>query len=294
MTTIGLVGAFLGGVLTLLSPCSAVLLPSFFAYAFGDRVTVIARTGVFYLGLVATLVPLGVAASTVGVFFNLHRDALVLVLSIMVITFGVLQTLGLSFALLRRRSTSGSASGGTGIVQIFALGTVYGVAGVCSGPILGSVLAVASLGGRPTYGGILLAVYALGMCLPLGILALLWKRLDMNGRRWFVPKPLTVGPIHTSSTAIISGVVLIALGLILLASGGTANLGGILGANDQFSIEQWAGQIDGRSSDAIVLIIFATLIIVGLLAHRWRSAACSVENQTTEERRVKTRGEIDG
>ncbi|WP_009945137.1 hypothetical protein [Saccharopolyspora erythraea] len=34
MTEIGLVGAFLGGLLSLLSPCSALLLPSFFAYAF--------------------------------------------------------------------------------------------------------------------------------------------------------------------------------------------------------------------------------------------------------------------
>ncbi len=36
MTQIGLLGAFLGGVLALLSPCSALLLPSFFAYAFTD------------------------------------------------------------------------------------------------------------------------------------------------------------------------------------------------------------------------------------------------------------------
>lgn len=34
---IGFVAAVLGGLLALLSPCSALLLPSFFAYAFRDR-----------------------------------------------------------------------------------------------------------------------------------------------------------------------------------------------------------------------------------------------------------------
>lgn len=34
MATIGLFGALAAGVLSLLSPCSALLLPAFFAYAF--------------------------------------------------------------------------------------------------------------------------------------------------------------------------------------------------------------------------------------------------------------------
>lgn len=158
------------------------MLPPFFAYAFGDRVTVIARTGVFYLGLVATLVPLGVAGSMVGVFFNLHRDALVLVLSIMVIAFGVLQALGVSFALLRRCSTNSSASGGTGIVQIFALGTGYGVDLRTGDGVRSS------------------------RCL---LRADSWLRAR-SSQSWRTP-------CHTSSTAIISGVVLIALGGFLAA-----------------------------------------------------------------------------
>lgn len=270
MTTIGLAGAFLGGVLTLLSPCSAVLLPSFFAYAFGGRTTVIARTAVFYLGLVVTLVPLGVAASTIGAFFNTHRDGMVLLLSSVVIVFGVLQVLGVSFGLLKRRSTGAPTSDGTGVVQIFVLGTVYGVAGVCSGPILGSVLAVASLGGSPTYGGLLLAVYALGMCVPLVVLAVLWEKLDVNRRRWFVPRQITIGPIHTSSTSVVAGTILIAVGVLLLASGGTANLGGIVGVTDQFSIEQRAGRVGERISDAALLVGATTLGVAALVANRLR------------------------
>jgi cytochrome c biogenesis protein CcdA len=56
---VGYLAAFLGGLLALISPCSALLLPSFFAYAFGGPTRMLARTGVFYLGLVIVLVPLG-------------------------------------------------------------------------------------------------------------------------------------------------------------------------------------------------------------------------------------------
>ena len=62
MTEIGVVAAFAAGVLALLSPCSALLLPSFFAYAFADARALVARTTVFYLGLLLTLVPLGTGA----------------------------------------------------------------------------------------------------------------------------------------------------------------------------------------------------------------------------------------
>lgn len=269
MIGIGLAGAFLGGLLTLLSPCSAVLLPSFFAYAFGGRATILARTGVFYLGLAATLVPLGVAASTIGAFFNTHRDALVLAMSLLVIVFGLLQLFGVSFGLLRRRSSGAAREGGTGVLAIFALGTVYGVAGVCSGPILGSVLAVAGIGGSPTYGGVLLAVYALGMVMPLALLAVFWEQLGLSGRRWFVPRSVTFGPVRTTSTGLLSGFVLIALGVLLLLSGGTANLGGVLGVDDQFTVEQWATRVSDQIPDTVVLIVAATLILCGVIARRW-------------------------
>jgi cytochrome c biogenesis protein CcdA len=48
--------SFLGGLLSLLSPCSALLLPAFFAYAFQSRGELVGRTVIFYLGLCATLV----------------------------------------------------------------------------------------------------------------------------------------------------------------------------------------------------------------------------------------------
>src|SRR5215204_2637917 len=65
MVEVSYLAAFFGGVLSLLSPCSALLLPAFFAYAFQSRRKLLAKTSIFYLGLATTLVPLlgmGIAA----------------------------------------------------------------------------------------------------------------------------------------------------------------------------------------------------------------------------------------
>lgn len=56
---IGYFAALLGGLLALVSPCSALLLPAFFAYSIDSAARLLARTGIFYAGLATTLVPLG-------------------------------------------------------------------------------------------------------------------------------------------------------------------------------------------------------------------------------------------
>ena len=79
MTGVGLVGAFLGGVASLVSPCSALLLPSFFAYAF-DRVRLLMqRTVVFWLGLCLILVPLGAGVAAVGAALTRYRTEVTMV-----------------------------------------------------------------------------------------------------------------------------------------------------------------------------------------------------------------------
>ena len=50
---IGFAGAFLGGLLTLLSPCAALLLPAFFAVTYDGVAALVSRVGLFFLGLLA-------------------------------------------------------------------------------------------------------------------------------------------------------------------------------------------------------------------------------------------------
>lgn len=92
---IGYAGAFLGGTAALLSPCAAMLLPAFFAYAFGrSTATLLGRTALFYLGLLVTLIPLGLTAGALGGLLTTHRSTVATVGGVVLIVFGALQASG--------------------------------------------------------------------------------------------------------------------------------------------------------------------------------------------------------
>lgn len=260
---IGYFAALLGGLLALVSPCSALLLPAFFAYSVDSASRLLARTGIFYAGLATTLVPLGAAGSYAGRLFYGHRDALVLGAGWLIITLGLAQILGLGFASRRIAALSGRIRPTT-VFSVYALGAVYGLAGFCAGPILGSVLTVAAVSGSPAYGGLLLAVYALGMALPLFVLSLLWERFDLGRRAWLRGRPLRAGRFELHSTSMLSGLFFIGLGVLFLVYDGTTALPGLLDVDDSFAVEQWARRLGERVPDVAALTALAGVVLLGL------------------------------
>ncbi|MET9695625.1 cytochrome c biogenesis CcdA family protein [Streptomyces sp. NPDC006529] len=271
MTGIGYLAALLGGLLALLSPCSALLLPAFFAYSIDSASRLLARTGIFYAGLATTLVPLGAAGSYAGRFFHGNRDALVLFGGWLIIALGLAQILGLGFASRRLTGLSGRIRPTTAL-SVYVLGAVYGLAGFCAGPILGSVLTVAAVSGSPVYGGLLLAVYALGMALPLFLLALLWERFDLGRRRWLRGRVVRAGRFELHTTTLASGLFFIALGAMFLAYDGASALPGLLDVDDSFAVEEWVRSVAGAVPDwALLGLIAAGASAFGLA--RWRRAA---------------------
>jgi len=275
---IGYAGALIGGVLTLLSPCSVMLLPAFFAYAFTSPGRLLARTGIFYLGLIATLVPIGVLAGSVGAIFTQNRGVFVAVASVVIIVLGVVQLSGMPLPAFTR----GGAAEGTSTISVFLLGAVYGVAGVCTGPILGSVLTIAAIGGNAAYGGIMLAVYALGMAAPLFVLALVWDRTRMARRGWLRPRSLRIGRWQNSWLMVVSGALSIAIGILLLVTDGTAGLGGILTISDQYAAETWvvtasSGVSNLAFSIVALVVIGAVVAVFALRSRRARQSADDTE-----------------
>ncbi|MFD6877934.1 MULTISPECIES: cytochrome c biogenesis CcdA family protein [unclassified Streptomyces] len=270
MTGIGYLAALLGGLLALLSPCSALLLPAFFAYSIDSRSRLLARTGIFYAGLASTLVPLGAAGSYAGRFFHENRDGLVLAGGWLIIALGLAQVLGLGFAPKRLAELSGRIRPTTAL-SVYALGAVYGLAGFCAGPILGSVLTVAAVSGSPVYGGLLLAVYALGMAVPLFLLALLWERFDLGGRRWLRGRAFRVGRLELHTTSLLSGLFFLTLGALFLVYDGASALPGLLDVDDSFAVERWVGSVADAVPDwALLGLVAAAATAVGLT--RWRRA----------------------
>lgn len=270
---LSLLGAFLGGVLTLLSPCSVMLLPAFFAYAFASPSALLARTGVFFAGLATSLVPLGMLAGTLGAWVNRFRFEIVTVAAVVVVVLGAVMLLGIRVPGLVRQRGAQSAS----IASVFALGTVYGLAGVCAGPLLGSALTFAAFGGSAAFGGLVLLVFAAGMVTPLILLALLWNRVPAV-QQLVRPRELVIGRWRNAWTNVIGGALTIAIGVLLMLSKGTTSLGGMLGATDQARLEAGVMQATSAVPDWLVMLVFL-LLLTAWGAVAWRRRAVRIESK---------------
>lgn len=265
MPDVGLLAAFAAGVLALLSPCSALLLPSFFAMAFASKRALVARTLVFYVGLLITLVPLGVGAGAASTFFYGNRPILIAVAGWMIIGFGVLQLLGKGFTIPFSQQLNAAVAhrAGDGWLSSLLLGAVYGLAGFCSGPVLGAILTVAATRESPWAGGGLLAVYALGMAAPLLLLAGLWERYDLGSRRWLRGRTLTLGRLRVHTVSLVSGLMFVVIGAVFLRYDGTAGLTGSLGFGDltdlessaQQAVTEWTSGVPGWTVLGVVTLV---------------------------------------
>jgi cytochrome c biogenesis protein CcdA len=294
---ISYLAALVGGMLSLLSPCSALLLPAFFAYAFQSRKALLAKTAVFYLGLAGTLVPLGMGVSAVSRLVYGERSTLITVSGLVIISLGVLQILGRGFDLGPVSRLAGRVRGESAGAT-FALGAVYGFAGFCSGPILGAVLTVAATGGQVFRGAGLLAIYALGMAAPLFLIAALWDRFDLGHHPWLRGREVSIGPLRVHTTNLVSGIMFVLLGMVYIAYEGTSALSGLYEENGAVDIaytaEQWARSLANIVPDTLVLAVaLAAALLLALWAYRRRrhkpcSAPDNVEEFARERRVSKT------
>lgn len=270
---IGLAGAFLGGFLALLSPCAALLLPSFFAFTYDGVGSLVSRTGLFFVGLVAVLAPLGAGVAALGSLFTVHRQTVTAIGAVVIILFGLAMIFGRGFGF-------GPLSGLADRVQVagplstIALGAVYAFAGFCSGPLLGAVLTVGLTSGQPVYGALVMTAYAAGMTVPLLVLAALWPRLGPRFGRVLRGRDVRLGRFTFHTTSAISGIALIVIGVLIWVTEGTASLGAPVGADTQLrwqtTIADWAG---GISNLEVVTALVAVLVVVQVVRVLRRRAA---------------------
>ncbi|WP_210687272.1 cytochrome c biogenesis CcdA family protein [Mycolicibacterium sp. GESEQ-9] len=274
MSGVGLLGAFLGGLASLLSPCSALLLPSFFAYAFDRTRLLILRTFAFWVGLCAVLVPLGAGVGALGSVVTRYRSEVTVIGGLVLIGFGLMTLLGKGFGVSgMQRLTARINISGT--VSVLALGAVYGLAGFCAGPLLGAVLTMSAMGADPVYGALLMAIYALGMATPLFLLAWLWDRFKLSERTWLRGRPVRLGPIETHTTSLLTGAMFIALGVVFLFTDGTANLGGVLSVDAQYDLQVWLGRLSSAVSDPVLILGVVTVLIAWRSILLWRRRAAN-------------------
>jgi hypothetical protein len=114
----------------------------------------------------------------------------------------------------------------------------------------------------------LLAVYAVGMAVPLFVLALLWQRFDLGQRRWLRGREYRLGPLRLHTTSTISGLLFVAVGVLFLVFDGTA---GLVGADPATAAgaENRAIALGDSVPDLAALAVVAALVL-GVVG--WRLA----------------------
>lgn len=255
--TISYLAAFAGGALALLSPCGALLLPAFFASSTGVGARLAGHVSVFYAGLLVILVPLGLGASAIGAFFTGHRDTLILVAGIIIIIFGLMQLFGAGFDLQRflPQAATSSPSKTVGVTRAFLLGITSGVAGFCAGPILGAVLTLAAASGSVTTGAALMAIYGAGMVFPLIILVLAWHRSGVRSKAR--GRTFTVGNRSFHTTSVLTGALLIAVGILFITTNGLNSLPELVSLETQSQLQGTVQHLTGTAAQVVGILIVA-------------------------------------
>jgi len=279
---IGLLTALLGGILALLSPCGALLLPAFFASTVGSGSRLWAHGGVFYAGLVVVLVPLGVGAGALGALFATRRDLVIGVASVLLIVLGVVQLLGLGFDPARllpgARAVQRSSATRTGWFRTFLLGAASGVAGFCAGPILGAVLTLAAGQGDVVGAGLLLAVYGAGMVLPLLGLAAAWGRIGDRGRSALRGRTFTVLGRELHTTSVVTGLLLVGVGVLFWATNGLVGLPELVPVRTQAWLQGQGALLAHPAGDVALVVALAAIVLV-----LWTRRRARARRTTTKE-----------
>jgi cytochrome c biogenesis protein CcdA/thiol-disulfide isomerase/thioredoxin len=185
MTLVALV--FLGGMLTILSPCILPVLP--FVFARADQPFL--RSGLPLLaGMALTFAAVATLAAVGGswaVHINQYGRVVALVLltafALTLLSRRLADLLARPFIALGNRLTEQSASsaaslGGTGIARSFVIGVATGLLWApCAGPILGLVLTGAAISGPNAHTTLLLFGYAAGAAASLAVALLAGGRV---------------------------------------------------------------------------------------------------------------------
>ena len=210
------------GIITVFLPCTYPMVLGYIALIIGDEDSnnipyTLTTTTWFFIGFAITYAIFGGVAGLFGQFskttmlFNEIKPIVIIVGAIFFIIVGLvlLRAVPLPERLLNNKSfpipKALSVHSWWGIVLI---GAIFAAGwSPCIGPVLGGVLTLAASSGSTITGMLLLSAFALGIMLPLTILALIYTKAAE--RLQDIPKFLP-------SMRIIGGLLFIALGVFFL------------------------------------------------------------------------------
>jgi len=199
-----LLGAFVGGLVSFLSPCVLPVIPAYVSVVTGLSVTSVQEGGRshllqvlktslgFVLGFSAVFVVLGLSVTAVGQGLLGHREALTRVSGLVVLAMALflIASLVLRAPWLYQEKRWHPRLDRFGPFAAPVAGVAFGFGWTpCIGPVLTSVLAIAASSGEVGRGSVMLVAYSAGLAVPFLAAALALDRFagafDLVKRHFF-------------------------------------------------------------------------------------------------------------
>lgn len=211
--------AFLEGLASFLSPCILPLIPVYIGYLAGSTVediehnetirrTMLRNTVGFVLGISFVYISLGAGASVIGRFLFDYNDLFRIIGAIFIIVFGLFHTGLIKLNFLNRERRVDFKMKSPKFTKAFLLGMTFSFGWTpCIGPMLGSILFMAGNTGHVLKGIGLLAVYSLGMTIPLLLTAFLMGKFIKHYKKFYK---------YFDKIKMFSGILLIIMGIFML------------------------------------------------------------------------------
>ena len=182
-------GAFVGGLLSFVSPCVLPLVPPYLAYLGGVSIEQLRAEGgakvsgkvrwrvllaalCFVGGFSTVFVALGATASWIGQVVSAYLGVLGYIAGMLIVLMGLHFLHVIRIPLLDRTARVGVADKPTGLIGAYVIGLAFGFGwSPCVGPVLAAILLMAGAEQSAAEGARLLFVYSLGIGLPFLIAA---------------------------------------------------------------------------------------------------------------------------
>jgi cytochrome c-type biogenesis protein len=217
------IAAFFAGVVSFLSPCVLPLVPGYVSLISGASVEelktrdgrllgkVLLQSVMFILGFTVVFVTLGATASYLGQLANAYKRLLAGIGGVIVIVLGLHLTgifkIKWLFADARFHS---KIKVGNSPIGAFLVGFTFAFGwSPCIGPILTPIINLAALESSFSKGVLLLFIYSMGLAVPFLLTSLLIDRF-MTFYGWFRR--------YLHVVEVVSGVILIAIGILLVTN----------------------------------------------------------------------------
>lgn len=178
-TSIGILVAFLAGLLSFLSPCVLPLVPSYVSFVTGlgmeeleqgggdvKRVTLV-HSLLFVAGFTLIFLLMGASATYIGQLLRVYQDIIARIGGLIIMLFGIYLLGVIPIPALSRERRFQFQRKPVGYAGTVAVGVAFGAGWVpCIGPILGAILTLAATRANLAEGVGLLGVYSAGLAIP--------------------------------------------------------------------------------------------------------------------------------